>query len=246
MGITGTDVAKDASETVLLDDNFATIVNSVEEGRVIYDNIRKFLQYTMTSNTGEIWVMLAAPFFGMPLPLVPLQILWINLVTDGLPGLAMAVEPGELNTMSRPPRDPQEPIFDRQMIRHILTIGILMGFVSLGIGFYYWSANRTDSYDPSWGTIVFTVLTLSQMGNALAVRSSRDSLFQIGLFSNVAMLGSVGLTFVLQLAVIYVPFLQRVFGTVALSLADLLVCLLVSTTVFWVVEIGKWWSRSRE
>jgi Ca2+-transporting ATPase len=246
MGITGTDVSKDASETVLLDDNFATIVNSVEEGRVIYDNIRKFLKYTMTSNTGEIWVMLAAPFLGMPLPLVPLQILWVNLVTDGLPGLAMAVEPGERNIMLRPPRDPVEPIFDRDMIHNMLFIGILMGFVSLGIGYHYWSANPTEFYDASWGTFVFTVLTLSQMGNAMAVRSSRDSLFKIGLFSNPAMIASVGLTLALQLAVIYVPFLQRIFRTTALSLPELLLCIVVSTIVFWAAEGEKWFKRRRE
>ena len=243
MGITGTDVSKDASETVLLDDNFATIVNSVEEGRVIYDNIRKFLKYTMTSNTGEIWVMLAAPFLGMPLPLVPLQILWVNLVTDGLPGLAMAVEPGERNIMLRPPRDPDEAIFDSDMIRNMLFIGILMGLVSLGIGYVYWRANPTETYDASWGTFVFTVLTLSQMGNALATRSSRDSLFQIGFFSNPAMLASVALTLALQLAVIYVPVLQRIFRTTALSLSELLLCLLVSTIVFWGAEIEKWFQR---
>jgi Ca2+-transporting ATPase len=131
------------------------------------------------------------------------------------------------------------------MIRQILVVGILMGFVSLGMGYYYWSKNPTPGYDSSWGTIVFTVLTLSQMGNALAVRSSRDSLFQIGLFTNLAMLGSVALTLVLQLAVIYVPFLQRVFKTTALSWSDLLLCVALSTVVFWAVEGEKWWRRSR-
>ncbi len=243
MGITGADVSKDASETVLLDDNFATIVNSVEEGRTIYDNIRKFLKYTMTSNTGEICVMLFAPLLGMPLPLVPLQILWINLVTDGLPGLAMAVEPAERDIMRRPPRDPREPIFDRDMVRHLFTFGVLMGCVSLGAGFWFWSENPTTDYNASWGTIVFTVVTLSQMGHALAVRTSRDSLFRVGVFSNLAMLGSVTLTLGLQLAVIYVPSLQRLFRTTALSLPDLLLCLLFSTVVFWGVEGEKWWKR---
>ena len=245
MGITGTDVSKDASETVLLDDNFATIVNSVEEGRVIYDNIRKFLQYTMTSNTGEVWVMLAAPFLGLPLPLVPLQILWINLVTDGLPGLAMAVEPGERNTMSRAPRDPDEPIFDAVMIRHILGVGVLMGAVSLAAGYWYWYSQPTAQYDAAWGTIVFTVLTLSQMGHAMAVRSANDSLFRIGLFSNLAMFGSVVLTLVLQLAVIYLPFFQQVFRTTALSVTDLLICVLLSSIVFWTVEAQKWYRRTK-
>ena len=239
MGITGTDVSKDASETVLLDDNFATIVNSVEEGRTIYDNIRKFLKYTMTSNTGEIWVMLLAPLAGMPLPLLPLQILWINLVTDGLPGLAMAVEPSERDTMNRPPRDPHEAIFDRGMLWHIGVVGLVMGLVSLLSGYWYWQGHSTNEYHASWGTIVFTVLTLSQMGHALAIRSSRDSLFSIGLLSNVPLLLSVLLTLALQLAVIYHPFFQQVFRTTALSWSDLLLCVLLSTVVFWVAELDK-------
>ena len=243
MGVTGTDVAKDAAEMVLLDDDFATIVNAVEEGRVIYDNIYKFLKYTMTSNAGEICVMLLAPFLGMPLPLLPLQILWINLVTDGLPGLAMAVEPAERDTMNRPPRPPDERIFDRSMLCYIAVIGFLMGAVSLGAGYLYWLPQRSTSHDPAWGTIVFTVLTMSQMGNALAIRSSRDSIFRIGLFSNRAMLASILLTLALQLAVVYVPFLQAVFKTTALSLSELLVCLMLSTVVFWGVEWSKWQRR---
>lgn len=246
MGITGTAVAKDAADTVLLDDNFATIVHSVEEGRTIYDNIAKFLQYTLTSNTGEILVMLAAPFLGMPLPLVPLQILWINLVTDGLPGLAMALEPSERNAMQRPPRPPDEPILTNRLIRHLLVFGFLMGAVSIGTGFFYWGENPTEAHDPSWGTIIFTVLTLSQMGHALAIRSSRDSLFRIGLLSNPWLLGAVLLTLLLQLAVIYFPPLQHVFRTEALPLSDLLLCLGISTVVFWGVELEKWLVRRRE
>jgi Ca2+-transporting ATPase len=245
MGITGTDVSKDAADTVLLDDNFATIVGAVEEGRIIYDNIRKFLKYTMTSNTGEILVMLLAPLLGMPLPLVPLQILWINLVTDGLPGLALAVEPGERDTMQRPPRAPDQPVFDRAMITDIGWIGLVMGALSLGVGYSYWRSNPTTVYDSSWGTIVFTVLTLSQIGNAVAMRSTRDSIFRTGLLSNRAMLASVALTFVLQLAVVYTPFLQRTFRTTALSLGELAMCVVLSTTVFWAVEAHKWFQRVR-
>jgi Ca2+-transporting ATPase len=161
MGITGTDVSKEAADMVLLDDNFATIVAAVEEGRVIYDNIRKFIKYTLTSNAGEIWVMLLAPFLGMPLPLLPLQILWINLVTDGLPGLALTVEPAERGTMRRSPYHPQENIFRRGMGRDILWIGLLMGLVSLGMGYWAWTTGHS-----TWQTMVFTTLTLSQMGNA--------------------------------------------------------------------------------
>ncbi len=138
MGITGTDVSKEASQMVLLDDNFATIVNAVEEGRIVYDNIRKFVKYTMTSNAGEIWVMVLGPLMGMPLPLLPLQILWINLVTDGLPGLALAIEKAERDTMRRPPYPPEQHIFDRSMVRDIAWIGLLMGVVSLALGYWSW------------------------------------------------------------------------------------------------------------
>jgi Ca2+-transporting ATPase len=238
MGITGTDVAKEAADMVLLDDNFATIVAAVEEGRTIYDNIRKFIKYTMTSNAGEIWVMLLAPFLGMPFPLLPLQILWVNLVTDGLPGLALGVEPPERDVMTRPPYKPNENIFGRGMGRDILWVGLLMGLTSLAMGYFMWRSGQ-----PNWQTMVFTTLTLSQMGNALALRSQRDSLFRIGLLSNRPMLGAVLLTFVLQLLVIYLPFLQEIFKTSPLSLAELALCLFVSTLVFWGVEIQKWLLR---
>lgn len=237
MGVTGTDVAKEAAEMVLLDDNFATIVNAVEEGRTIYDNIRKFIKYTMTSNAGEIWVMLFAPLFGMPLPLLPLQILWVNLVTDGLPGLALAVEPSERNTMRRPPYPPDESMFSRGMATDIIWIGLLMGIVSLGAGYWYW---RQDPENTAyWRTMVFTVLTLSQMGNALAIRSDRDVLLRIGLFSNMALVGSILLTFVLQLVVIYLPAAQKVLRTTSLSLIDLLIALALSSVVFFAVELVK-------
>ncbi len=219
MGITGTDVSKEAADMVLLDDNFATIVAAVKEGRTIYENIRKFIKYTLTSNAGEIWVMLLAPLVGMPLPLLPLQILWINPVTDGLPGLALGVEPPERDTMRRPPHHPQENIFGRGLGRHVAWVGLVMGLVSLGMGYWAWQAGWDH-----WQTMAFTTLTLSQMGHALAVRS-RESLFKVGLLSNRALLGAVMLTFVLQLAVIYVPFLQELFKTNALPLDELLLSL---------------------
>lgn len=243
MGITGTDVSKEASQMVLLDDNFATIVNAVEEGRIVYDNIRKFVKYTMTSNAGEIWVMVLGPLMGMPLPLLPLQILWINLVTDGLPGLALAVEKAERDTMSHPPYPPEEHIFSRGMGRDIAWIGLLMGVVSLAMGYWWWASG--SAVEARWRTIVFTVLTLAQMGNALAIRSKRDSLFQMGIFSNKALFGSVALTFVLQTAVIYWPPLQKIFKTTALSVVELLSCIALSTVVFWAVEGQKLLLRSR-
>ncbi len=244
MGITGTDVSKEAADMILLDDNFATIVAAVEEGRRIYDNIRKFIKYTMTSNAGEIWVMLLAPFVGMPLPLTPLQILWVNLVTDGLPGLALTIEPAEKDTMQRPPYPPRENIFGRGMARDILWIGLLMGLVSLAVGYVYYRIDPAAS-PAVWQTVTFTTLTLAQMGNALATRSERSTIFQIGLLSNKAMLGSVLLTFALQMAVIYMPFLNRAFSTTPLSLRDLLISLAFSTIVFFAVELVKWLRQQR-
>jgi Ca2+-transporting ATPase len=234
MGVTGTDVSKEAADMVLIDDNFATIVAAVEEGRTIYDNIRKFIQYTLSSNMGEIAVMLIAPFLGMPLPLIPLQILWINLVTDGLPGLALGVENAERNTMRRPPYPPNENIFARGLGTSIIWVGILMGIVSLGCGYFYWRAGN-----PIWQTMIFTTLTLSEMGYVMGLRSLRDSLFSIGFLGNRALLAAVGLTTVLQIAVIYVPFFQNLLGTVALPLRELMICLILSTSVFWATEIQK-------
>ncbi len=240
MGITGTDVSKEAADMVLLDDNYATIVAAVEEGRRIYDNIRKFIRYTMTSNAGEIWVMLLAPFLGMPLPLLPLQILWVNLVTDGLPGLALTVEPAEKDTMQRPPHSPKESIFGRGMGMDILVVGLLMGLVSLAVGFFAWKRG-----DPAWQTMAFTTLTMAQMGNALAVRSERYPLWKIGLLSNRLVLGAVLLTLVLQLMVIYLPFFQNIFSTVPLSAGDLAISLGCSVFVYFGVEAYKSISRRR-
>ncbi len=241
MGINGTDVSKEAADMVLLDDNFATIVQAVGEGRTIYDNVRKFIKYTMTSNAGEIYVMLFAPFLGMPLPLTALQILWINLVTDGLPGLALAVEEAEPNTMRRNPHPPAESIFARGMGRHVLWIGLLMGLVSLGVAFFSWRAGS-----PYWATMGFTTLTLAQMGHALSIRSDSVSLFKQGLFSNKALLGAVSLTFVLQLAVIYWPPMQVLFDTQSLPLNELLLSLGASLLVFVAVEIEKWNKRRKD
>jgi len=240
MGVTGTDVSKETAAMVLLDDNFTTIVAAVKEGRVIYDNIRKFVRYLMTSNSAELWVMLLAPFLGMPLPLLPLQILWINLVTDGPTALALGFEPAERGVMRRRPYPPGENIFARGLGRQVIWVGLLMGLVSLGTGLWYWYDDR-----PNWQTMVFTVLTLSQLGNVLATRSERDSLFRIGLLSNKRLLVAVVLTFLFQLAVIYVPLLQALFSTKALSASDLCHSLLLSSVVFWGVEIEKWLTRRR-
>jgi len=238
MGRTGTDVAREASDMILLDDNFATIVTAVRDGRRIYDNIRKFVKYTMTSNSGEIWTIFLAPLFGLPIPLLPIQILWINLVTDGLPGLALAMEPEERNIMQRPPRPPNESIFAGGLWQHILWVGLLMGGVSLVTEMWAYQANLAE-----WQTMVFTVLTLSQMGNVLAIRSEQDSFLQRGPLSNVWLLGAVFLTFALQMATVYVPFLNPIFHTMPLTMDQLGLCLLLSTVVFFSVELEKWARR---
>ena len=232
MGITGTDVSKEAADMVLLDDNFATIVSAVKEGRRIYENIRKFIKYTMTSNFGEIVVMLAGPFLGLGLPLLPLQILWVNLVTDGLPGLALTQEPAEPDTMSRPPRDPKEQIFGRGLGIDVLWIGTLMGVISLAVGL--WAFNF--HHESAWQTMIFTTLTMAQMGNALATRSESQTLWQAGIFTNKALLGAVALTFGLQMAVVYVPFLQNVFSTESLSLLEMGISLVASLFVLLVID----------
>jgi len=234
MGITGTDVSKEAASMVLLDDNFATIVRAVREGRRIFDNIRKFIKYTMTSNTGEIWTLFLAPLLGLPIPLFPIHILWINLVTDGLPGLALAAEPAERRVMERPPRHPQESIFARGLGVHVIWVGLLMGFVTLFT--QAWSLKNGLAH---WQTMVFTVLCLSQMGHVMAIRSESESLFRQGLWSNRPLLGAFVLTFLLQMATIYVPALNPVFKTAPLTLAELVMTLLLSSIVFFAVELEK-------
>lgn len=238
MGITGTDVAKETADMVLLDDNFATIVAAIKEGRVIYDNIRKFIKYTLTGNCGELWVIVLAPVFGMPLPLLPLQILWINLLADGLLALALSVEPGERKIMQRRPYKPNESIFGRGVGRDIVWLGLLLGSVLLAVAYIYWSNGQT-----SWQTMVFTTLAFSRMGLAQAMRSERESLFSIGLLGNKPLLGAVFLTFSFQLAVLYVPLLQNIFQTTALSRLELTISLVLSSTVFLAMEIEKWLIR---
>ncbi len=234
MGINGTDVSKEASHMILLDDNFATIVKAVKEGRRIYDNIRKFVKYIMTCNGAEIWTLFLAPLIGLPIPLLPIHILWINLVTDGLPGLALANEKEERDIMSRPPRKTNESLFSEGIGYHIVWVGLLMAGVTLGI--QAWSINHSGAH---WQTMVFTVLSLAQLGHVLAIRSEREYLFKQGLFSNIELLGAVLLTFILQLGVIYLPFANELFKTQPLTMAELGICIGASAIVFHAVELEK-------
>ena len=238
MGKGGTDVAREAASMVLLDDNFASIVKAVREGRRIFDNIRKFVRYTMTSNSGEICTLFLAPLIFLPIPLLPIHILWVNLVTDGLPGLALAAEPAERGVMQRPPRPQAESMFANGMWQHILGIGLLIAGVCLGV--QAWALATGNAH---WQTMVFTVLTLAQMAHVMTIRSERDSLWQLGLGSNKPLLGAVLLTFVLQMATIYVPALNPIFKTQPLSLGELLICLAAAATVGVAVELEKAWRR---
>ncbi len=233
MGITGTDVSKEAADMVLADDNFATIVGAVEEGRRIYDNIRRFVRYLLTTNSGELLVMFIAPLLGLPIPLLPLQILWVNLVTDGLPAVALGLEPAEANTMDRPPRLPGESILGRGLWQHALWVGALMAAIVIPMQ----ALARAAGWP--WQTMVVTTLAFLQLGHTMAVRSEDESTFRLGLRTNRWLAGAVVVTAFAQLAVVYVPGLQDVFQTEALGALQLAIVAVCSSAVFVAVELEK-------
>jgi len=240
MGITGTDVSKEAAHMILLDDNFSTIVQAVREGRKIYDNIRKFIRYLLATNTGEIMTIFFAQILGFPIPLLPIHILWVNLVTDSLPALALSVEPAEDDVMRRPPRNPRESIFSGGLGIQTIWVGALMAFLVLSMQYVSMTACHGK-----WQTMVFTVLCFTQLANALAVRSDTKSLFKQGLMSNKALLGAVALSILMQLAVVYVGPLNAVFRTQPLTLGELAACVGISSIVFFAVETEKLVRRAR-
>lgn len=248
MGITGTDVSKEASDMVLLDDNFATIVAATEEGRVVYTNIRRFIKYILGSNIGEVLTIAAAPILGLGgVPLTPLQILWMNLVTDGLPALALAVEPPEPDVMRRPPFSPRESIFARGMGSYMIRIGIVFAIISIALMWWAYNYTHAAGYerDPeTWKTMVFTTLCLAQMGHALAVRSNTRLTIELNPFSNPYLLGAVGITTILQLLLIYVPPLRAFFDTYWLSPLELAICFGFSALMFVWVEMEKLFIRT--
>ncbi len=252
MGITGTDVSKEASDMVLLDDNFATIVAATEEGRVVYTNIRRFIKYILGSNIGEVLTIAAAPILGLGgVPLTPLQILWMNLVTDGLPALALAVEPAEPNVMKRPPFSPRESIFAQGLGWYMIRIGVVFAILAIVLmewAYFHSQAVVTPELNRQrWKTMVFTTLCLAQMGHALAVRSNTRLTIQMNPLSNPYVLGAVVLTTILQLLLIYVPPLRAFFGTHLLSPFELAVCFGFSSLMFVWIELEKlfirWYKR---
>ncbi len=234
MGITGTDVSKEASDLVLLDDNFATIVAAVKEGRTIYDNIRKFVKFSVAGNIGKVLVMLIAPFLGKPLPLLPLQLLWLNLLTDGLLGLGMGVENPEADTMKRKPYSPTEGVFSRGAGFQTIWVGVLIGALALGLGSWYYFNGH-----PEWQTMIFTSLAFMQVFQALASRSAKESLFKMGLLTNPLLAGMALLVVVLQLMVMYIPALAKFFVVMPLSGCDLSIAITTGVIVLVVMELEK-------
>lgn len=234
MGITGTDVAKQASSIIVLDDDFATIVDAVREGRRIYDNIRRFIRYALTTNAGEVLTVAIAPLLGLPIPLLPAQILFINLLTDGLPGIALAAEPAERDVMERPPHPPHEGLLSRGLGLHVAWVGSLIAMLALGL--QSWALGASID---GWQTMVFVALSSAQLWHVLAIRSERDSLYRLGLGSNLPLLGAVATTFAVLIATPYVPAFQRVLQTTALTPAQLALAILIPGIIFVTVEIEK-------
>ncbi|MBH8555393.1 cation-translocating P-type ATPase [Nostocaceae cyanobacterium CENA357] len=248
MGITGTDVSKEASDMVLLDDNFATIVAATKEGRVVYTNIRRFIKYILGSNIGEVLTIAAAPLLGLGgVPLTPLQILWMNLVTDGLPALALAVEPPEPDVMKRPPFSPRESIFARGLGSYMIRIGIVFAIITIILmqwAYYHSQAVVGPGLSPErWKTMVFTSLCIAQMGHAIAIRSNNRLTIEVNPFSNIFVLAAVIVTTILQLMLIYVPPLRGFFGTYWLPPTELAICIGFSALMFVWIELEKLFFR---
>jgi Ca2+-transporting ATPase len=242
MGITGTDVAKESADMVLTDDNFASIVAAVEEGRGIYENIRKFVAFLLSANAGEVLVMFTAtvalsadpaflPFF------VPVQLLWINLVTDGLPALALGVDPYPTDIMERPPRNPKEGVLSRDIL---FLIVVVAGILTVGtLGIFFWELNYSGADVTRARTVAFTTIVFFELFLVFAMRSPRQPIWQIGLFTNTKLILAVLASMALQMVVIYTPFLQGAFNTEPLTAFDWIRTLVISLSAFAFVEVLK-------
>ncbi|MBI2578079.1 MAG: calcium-transporting P-type ATPase, PMR1-type [Candidatus Aenigmarchaeota archaeon] len=238
MGITGTDVTKEASDMVLTDDNFATIVTAIEEGRTIYDNIRKFVLYLLSCNIGEVIVIFTSILINLPLPLFPIQLLWLNLVTDGLPALALGFEPPEADVMNRPPRNPKDKVLNKRVMFVIIAVGLIMALGTLAM--FYIELGRNG--EAKARTVAFTTLVMAEMAVALNLRTEK-SLLKINPFGNKKMLLAIASSVLLHLMIVYVPFFNAIFDTVPLDAQNWLEILFVMTLIFVVVEIKKYYSH---
>ena len=249
MGITGTDVSREAADMTLIDDNFASIVGAVEEGRGIFSNIKKYLMYLLSSNIGEIGMMAAATLGGLPLPLSAVQILYVNLATDGLPALALSVDPPDDDLMSQPPRDPSTGIFTPAVILLMVVGGVWSTLVNLSLFVYELNNGAALGLTPEQTlthamTMTFLSLVLIQFFKAYNFRSERRSLFHhtfANNWLNLAILWELGLL----VLIVYVPVLAQAFGTYALPLEDWLLVIAAAFTVVPVLEVTKWILRQR-
>jgi P-type Ca2+ transporter type 2C len=235
MGVTGTEVTREASDMVLADDNFASIVAAVREGRGIFDNIRKTLIYLLSGNTAELTVMLVAVLVGFPLPLLPLHLLWINVVTDGLPALALVVDPPEDDVLQRPPRHPDEPMLGREQWRFIVGTGLLQAAATLSV--FVWALNARDLTEAR--NLAFSVLVFGELFRAFAARSTTRVFWEVGVFTNVRLLGVVVVSVLMQVGLHHIPAAQAVFEIGPLSAADCLLTLLVALGPVTAIEVGK-------
>ena len=243
MGITGTDVAKGTAEVILTDDNFATIVNAVEEGRIIYANIKKFVSFLLTCNIGEVLIMLIAMVVGAPIPLTVIQLLWLNLVTDSFPALALGVEKGEPDIMNNPPRKTDEQIVDKTIIDNIIVQAIAITVSTLGA--FYISLNYLHAGESgeiqlhAAQTVAFITLILAELLRAFSARSEKYTLFELGIFTNKSLVHAFIGSFILTLLVVYLPFVQDIFNSVPLRLIDWAVIIPFAFLPFVVGEIHK-------
>ena len=244
MGITGTDVTKEVADMVITDDNFASIVAAVEEGRGIYDNIKKFIHYLLSCNAGEILVMFVASLVGLPVPLLPIHILWVNLVTDGLPALALGVDPVDPGIMRRPPRPKNEPVITKQRVILMLTQGAFIAFCSL-FAFVFVLFIEKEGIGRA-RTAAFIVLACSQLFHSFNCRSMTESLFKIGIFTNKKLIAANLISFFLQMAVVYMPFSQRIFKTEPLGLFDWILVVTISSFPLWAMEAVKMINKKRK
>ena len=243
MGITGTDVTKEVADMVVTDDNFASIVAAVEEGRGIYDNIKKFVHYLLSCNAGEILVMFVSSLAGLPTPLFPIHILWVNLVTDGFPALALGVDPVSPGIMRRPPRPKDEGVITKKRAVLLLIQGAFIAFCSL-LAFVLVLFVEKEGLVRA-RTAAFIVLSCSQLFHSFNCRNMSESLFKIGLFTNKKLILATGVSFLLQMMVVYVPFFQKIFKTEALGMFDWVMVVAISSFPLWAMEAVKIINRKR-